>query len=138
MMESAFKVHPDLANVPLGAVHPMGIEVPNLHAVLRGVHERGGVETAWFFEGMPTYLVTGYEDVRRAFLDTDTFSPRATQELFTFPILGPNVPRLRRETTRTSPPSGLASVQPKAVGGLCRVPPGAPGPRDRRSVLRKW
>lgn len=86
---SSFQVHPDLAKVPLGAVYPMGIEIPHFHSLLRGVQNRGGVEPAWFFEGMPTYLVTGYDDVRRAFLDTDTFSPRATQEMFTFPILGP-------------------------------------------------
>ncbi len=86
---SPIPIHPDLEGVPLGALPPMGTHVPNLYDVFRGVRERGGVEPGWFFDGMPCFLITRYDDVRTGFIDTATYSPRATQELLTFPSLGP-------------------------------------------------
>ncbi|MFN8026096.1 MAG: cytochrome P450 [Acidimicrobiia bacterium] len=86
---SPVQIHPDLDGVQLGALPPMGTHVPDLYDLLAGVRARGGVEPAWFFDGMPCFLITRYEDVRNGFLDTATYSPRATQELLTFPFLGP-------------------------------------------------
>ncbi|MGB3481124.1 MAG: cytochrome P450 [Mycobacterium sp.] len=86
---SPISVHPDLEGVPLGALPPNGVYVPNLYDLLRGVRERGGVEQGWFADGLPCYLITRFEDVRNGFVDTATYSPRATQELLTFPHLGP-------------------------------------------------
>ncbi|MBX7434586.1 cytochrome P450 [Mycobacterium sp. Y57] len=84
-----FEVDPDWADIWFGAVHPMQIEVPRFHEALQMIDERGGVAPAWFFPGMPCYVLTSHDDVHRAFLDTHTFSPRKTQEVMTFPILGP-------------------------------------------------
>lgn len=87
--DDAFCVDPEWANICFGAVQPMRMEFPNFHDALRLIDQRGGVARVWFFPAMPAYVLTRYDDVRAAFLDTGTFSPRATQELLTFPLLGP-------------------------------------------------
>ena len=82
-------VEPDYAHIPFGAVQPMRIEIPDLFDALRRIDEGGGVARGWFFEPMPAYILTRYEDVKAAFLDTETFSPAATQEAMSFPLMGP-------------------------------------------------
>lgn len=82
-------VEPDYAHIPFGAVQPMRIEIPDLFDVLRRIDESGGVARGWFFEPWPAYILTRYDDVKAAFLDTETFSPAATQETMSFPLMGP-------------------------------------------------
>jgi cytochrome P450 len=86
---STIEVDPRWSDIPFGCVYPMGIEVPNLIEALRAIDEGGGVAPAWFFDGMPCYVMTRHEDVHQACLNTEVFSPRATQEMLTFPVLGP-------------------------------------------------
>lgn len=87
--DSAVMVDPAWAHIQFGTVQPMRVEVPDLFEVLREIDHRGGVAQGWFFKSMPAYLLTRYDDVKSAFLDTETFSARATQELLTFPLVGP-------------------------------------------------
>ncbi len=89
MTSATFDVDPAWADVEFGAVHPMGVEVPRFAERLRMIDDRGGVAPAWFFSGSPAWVLTRHEDVRAAMLDTATFSPRRTQEVLTFPIMGP-------------------------------------------------
>lgn len=71
--------------------HPvaMGIEEPHFHARLRQIRETVGVAPAWNVRGFnKAWVVTRFDDVAAAFLDTGTFSPEATQRLHTFPFMG--------------------------------------------------
>jgi cytochrome P450 len=55
-----------------------------MHEIREGV----GVAPCWFLENLgKTWVITRYDDVKRAFLDTESFQPRATQELTTFPFM---------------------------------------------------
>lgn len=83
-----FVVDPAWSDIWFGSVYPMQMEVPTLVESLREIDARGGVAPAWFFDGMPCYVITRHEDVHKACLDTATFSPSRTQDLLTVPVLG--------------------------------------------------
>ncbi|BBY65734.1 hypothetical protein [Mycolicibacterium helvum] len=48
----------------------MRIEIPDLFDVLHHIDQRGGVARGWFFEPIPAHILTRYDDVKAAFLDT--------------------------------------------------------------------
>lgn len=79
----------DLADIDFGLPQPFGIEIAGFHEHLARIQRTTRVEPVWFVQGSPAWLVTGYDNVLEAFKDTGTFSPRATQEMFTFPVTGP-------------------------------------------------
>jgi cytochrome P450 len=82
-------VEPLFDDVSFGHPHPMGIEEPTYHERLREIRETVGVAPCWFIKDFgKAFVITRYEDVKAAFLDTETFEPRATQELMTFPFTG--------------------------------------------------
>ncbi|WP_123027915.1 cytochrome P450 [Mycolicibacterium stellerae] len=85
----ALAVDPEYAHIQFGAVQPMRIEIPDLFQALRQIDDRGGIARGWFFDPVPAYILTRYDDVKAAFLDTATFSPAATQKVFSFPLMGP-------------------------------------------------
>lgn len=82
-------IEPLFDDVAFGHPYPMGIEEPHYHARLREIRETVGVAPGWFIKGLgKAWVITRYEDVKAAFLDTETFQPRATQEITTFPFTG--------------------------------------------------
>jgi cytochrome P450 len=82
-------VEPLFEDVAFGHPYPMGIEEPNYHERLREIRENVGVAPGWFIKGLgKAWVITRYEDVKAAFLDTETFQPQATQEITTFPFTG--------------------------------------------------
>ena len=87
----SFKVDSAWSHIEFGSVYPMKAETPNFIEILHEMDDRGGVAPAWFFDGMPCYVLTRHEDVHNACLDTATFSPSATQDLLTVPVLGPTL-----------------------------------------------
>lgn len=82
-------VEPLFDDVAFGHPYPMDIEEPRYHQRLHEIRESVGVAPCWFLKDLgKAWVITRYEDVKRAFLDTATFQPRATQELATFPFTG--------------------------------------------------
>jgi cytochrome P450 len=82
-------VDPIFDDVAFGHPHPMGIEEPHYHERLREIRETVGVAPVWMIKGMAkAWVITRYDDVKQAFVDTESFAPRATQELMTFPFTG--------------------------------------------------
>ena len=117
-----------------GAVQPMRIEIPDLFGVLHRIGERGGVARGRFFEPMPAHIVTRYDEVKAAFLDTEAFSPAATQEAMSFPLMGPTFLVMRPKPLR-APESG-ARPSANIARGICGLPTDTEGPRGDRSILR--
>lgn len=117
-----------------GAVPPMRIEIPDLFDVLHCIDERGGVDCGWFFEPMPAHIVTRYDEVKAAFLDTEMFSPAATQEAMSFPLMGPTFLVMRPKPLRA--PERGARPSANIARGRCGLPTDTEGPRGDRSILR--
>ncbi len=87
----SFQVDSAWSHIQFGSVYPMKMETPNFIEILHEMDDRGGVAPAWFFDGMPCYVLTRHDDVHKACLDTATFSPSRTQDLLTVPVLGPTL-----------------------------------------------
>lgn len=79
------KTDVDLAVLPM-----QGIEVPGFHRLLADLRAEGPVAEV-NFRGFAAWAVLGHAEVQEAFRDEVVFSPRITQEVNTFPVMGRNL-----------------------------------------------
>ncbi|KBZ57133.1 hypothetical protein K875_05651 [Mycobacterium [tuberculosis] TKK-01-0051] len=131
--QNALSVDPWWAHIWFGVFQPMRVDFSDFLAVLRTIDERSGAGQPWTVPGMPVYVLTRYDDVRSAFLDTDTFSPRNGHQTFTFPILRPTLSGLsgRGDSLCRRVIQSQFSVQWMTKNAALRLRPGAHALVDR-------
>jgi cytochrome P450 len=113
-------VHPeiDFALLPLA-----GCEIPDFHELMAELRQNRPVAPVRFHGGV-AFVITRHADVVEAFCEEEIFSPRATQEANTFPVMGRNLMGMEGEEHRVKralvSPAFRRKLMPNAMEQLLR------------------